>query len=118
MKKLTFIISLLLLPLVASADPVEINGIWYNLVTRLKTAEVIKNPDANIKYSGSIDIPATISCFGNIVPLSDEEIEQIMSINPTTLTQQASQAYDLNGRRIYNSQFIMHRSAEGRLLLA
>ena len=65
MKKLTFILSLLLLPLVASADPVEIDGIWYNLVSRVKTMEVTKNPDENIKYSGSIEIPATVSYNGD-----------------------------------------------------
>ena len=32
MKKLLYTLSLLLLPLLASADPVEIDGIYYNLI--------------------------------------------------------------------------------------
>ncbi|MBR5069642.1 MAG: leucine-rich repeat protein [Bacteroidales bacterium] len=51
----------ILLPMVASADVVEIDGIYYNLVPKAKEAEVSKNPN---KYSGSVDIPATVSYDG------------------------------------------------------
>ncbi len=52
----------MLLPLAASADPVEIDGIWYNLVTRAKTAEVTSMPSG--KYTGDVIIPATVSYEG------------------------------------------------------
>ena len=52
MKKIYFLFLLVLLPLLASADPVEINGIYYNLITKAKQAEVTDNPD---KYTGSVD---------------------------------------------------------------
>ena len=58
MKKNFIFIMMILLPMVVSAEGVEINGIYYNLISKLKTAEVINNPDG---YSGSITVPETIS---------------------------------------------------------
>lgn len=43
--------------MLASAEPVEINGIYFNLATKTQTAEVTSNPN---KYSGSVVIPKTI----------------------------------------------------------
>ena len=40
------------------AETVEIDGIYYNLVTKAKQAEVTINPN---KYSGTVKIPETIS---------------------------------------------------------
>ena len=59
MKKLFLLIMLMLLPMVASADPVEIDGIFYNLVEEEKTAEVTYNP--NSYYHGSVVIPESVS---------------------------------------------------------
>ena len=58
MKKSLFTILLALLPLLASADAVEINGICYNLVKKAKTAEVTSKPGG---YSGKIVIPKTVT---------------------------------------------------------
>ena len=53
-------IAVLLCSLAASAQTkVEINGIWYNLVSKAKQAEVTY-PDGT-EYSGSITIPATVT---------------------------------------------------------
>ena len=49
---------LMVLPLVASADAVEIDGIYYNLITKGNIAEVTSNPN---KYTGSIVIPETVN---------------------------------------------------------
>ena len=46
-----------LLPLMASAEAVEIDGIYYNLNTSGNTAEVTENPN---KYTGSVNIPKTV----------------------------------------------------------
>ena len=54
MKKLIFLFMMTLLPMVASADAVEIGGIYYNLVSKTGVAEVTSNPN---KYSGSVNIP-------------------------------------------------------------
>ena len=46
----------MLLPIMASADAIEIDGIYYNLTTN--AAEVTSNPN---KYTGSIVIPETVN---------------------------------------------------------
>jgi hypothetical protein len=49
MKKQLLLILMTLLPMVASADAVEINGIYYNLVSKIQEAEVTSNPN---QYTG------------------------------------------------------------------
>ena len=61
MKRHLLILFAALLPLVASAEKVEIDGIWYNLVSKVKAAEVTSG---DTKYSGSITIPATVTHDG------------------------------------------------------
>ena len=57
MKKLVFTFVSLLLSLVASADTVLIDGIYYNLIAKAREAEVIQNPN---KYTGCIEIPNSV----------------------------------------------------------
>lgn len=57
MKKQILLFILMLLPMIASADAVEINGIYYNLIEKAKVVEVTVNPN---NYSGKIVIPETI----------------------------------------------------------
>ena len=45
MKKQLLLLAMILLPLVASAETVEINGIYYNLVSKIQEAEVTSNPN-------------------------------------------------------------------------
>lgn len=45
----------------AFAEAVEIDGIYYNLVTKIKEAEVTSNPN---KYIGTVNIPETVSYNG------------------------------------------------------
>ena len=52
----------MLLPMLASADAVEIDGIWYNLISKIKEAEVTKNPNAY--YSGDVVIPPSVTYDG------------------------------------------------------
>ena len=60
MKKHLLFLFTALLPLVASAQTtVEIDGIWYNLVSKAKQAEVTSS-DGD-KYSGSITLTATVT---------------------------------------------------------
>ena len=61
MKKHLLFLLLMLLPMVAIADAVEINGIYYNLLTKGKIAEVTSNPN---KYSGSVGIPEKVEYEG------------------------------------------------------
>ena len=48
----------MLLPIVANADAVEIDGIMYNLDSSTKQAEVMSNPN---KYSGEVIIPDKVA---------------------------------------------------------
>ena len=64
MEKRKHILSMLLLvasclfSINAFAEAVEIDGIYYSLVTKIKQAEVTKNPNG---YTGAIKIPGTVS---------------------------------------------------------
>lgn len=60
MKKVLLSILLTFLPLLASAETVEIDGIWYNLVPKAQEAEVTNNPSGD-KYSGDVDIPLSVT---------------------------------------------------------
>ena len=58
MKKQLLLLVMILLPLVASADAVEIDGIYYNLNTETREAEVTSNPS---KYTGEVTIPDKVT---------------------------------------------------------
>ena len=58
MKQTILSFLLALLPLVASADAVEINGIYYNLIPKGSVAEVTTNPNY---YTGEVTIPETVT---------------------------------------------------------
>ena len=62
MKKQLLLFISLLLPLVASAAAVEIDGIYYNLVSKVKQAEVTSKPSGY--YSGTITIPESVEYDG------------------------------------------------------
>lgn len=55
MKKILLLTIVLLVPMLASADAIEIDGIYYNLIPKGLVAEVTSNPN---KYSGDIVIPS------------------------------------------------------------
>lgn len=57
MRKRLLLLLTMLLPMVTMADPVEINGICYNLIDKGSVAEVTSNPKS---YIGDIVIPETI----------------------------------------------------------
>ena len=61
MKKLFITIVSMLLPMMASADVVEIDGLYYNLISKVKTAEVTSNPN---RYSGNVNIPEKVKHEG------------------------------------------------------
>ncbi len=57
MKRQLLLLAILLMPLMAMADAVEIDGIYYNLNETDKTAEVTKNPNY---YTGDVTIPEIV----------------------------------------------------------
>ena len=62
MKQRLLTILLTIMPLLANAEAVEINGIYYNLVGKSMQAEVTSNPN---RYSGEVVIPATVEYEGS-----------------------------------------------------
>ena len=58
MKRQFLLFVLALLPLLANADAVEIDGIYYNLNTETREAEVTSNPN---KYTGDVAIPDKVT---------------------------------------------------------
>ena len=63
--KRTLLVILTLLPMSVSlwADAVEINGVYYNLIDKIKTAEVTKHPN---HYKGDVTIPDTVEYEGKM----------------------------------------------------
>ena len=61
MKKQLITLIAMLLPLMASADALEIDGIYYNLVSKAKSAEVTSNPN---NYTGEVVIPESVTYEG------------------------------------------------------
>ena len=85
MKKITFLIITMLLPLIAMADAVEVDGIYYNLIAKGNAAEVTKSPS---KYSGSVTIPSTISSGGvdyNVMVIGDEAFAGCLNLTSITM---------------------------------
>ena len=86
MKKVYLLLFLLaLLPFVVNAAPVEINGIYYNLVSKVKTAEVTSNPN---KYSGKVTIPKTVTYGGkvySVTSISDDAFSRCSGLKSITI---------------------------------
>ena len=62
MKKQILLLAMMLLPMVAGAETVEIDGIYYELVSKIKEATVTKKPSGS--YSGSVVIPDSVTYNG------------------------------------------------------
>ena len=89
MKKVYLLFLLAILPLLASAETVEINGIRYNVNPEAKTAEVIRSGSG--EYSGVVVIPQNVT-FNNIAC-------KVTSIGSSAFYN----CYDLNSVTIPNS---------------
>ena len=61
MKKPIILLLMMLLPMVAGAEPVLIDGIYYEFVSEIKEAIVTSNPN---KYKGNVVIPASVTYNG------------------------------------------------------
>lgn len=85
MKRKIFI-ALVMLPMMLFAEEVQINGIWYNMIYKSKTAEVIKNPNNDWSdYSGNISIPETLNYNGENYTVNS--IARLAFCNPSGLKQ-------------------------------
>ncbi len=85
MKKLQLFFVMMLLPMVASADAVEIDGIYYNLVSKAKAAEVTKNPN---KYIGEVVIPEKVTYNDveySVIAIGERAFEGCRSLTSVTI---------------------------------
>lgn len=82
MKKQVLLFSLILLfPMAASADAVKINGIYYNLFSKIKEAEVTNNPNL---YSGRVEIPEWVEYDGikySVTSIGNSAFSNCRSLN-------------------------------------
>ena len=94
MKQSLLTILLLFLPMLANAEVVEIDGIYYqNFVSKLKTIEVTSNPN---KYSGTIVIPKTVSYNGityNVTTIGEKAFYDCIGLNSVKIPLYISKLY-------------------------
>ena len=81
-------------------NPVEIDGIYYNLDIENKTAEVAKHTDYAYGYSGDMTIPTSVSAYGiefAVTSIGDGAFSDNRGIEsltlPNTVTSIAAQAF-------------------------
>ena len=85
MKKLFLLAVLMLFPMLASADAVEINEIYYKLIEKAGQAEVTKNPNS---YSGSVVIPESVVYEGknySVTSISDYAFRDCSGLTSVTI---------------------------------
>lgn len=85
MKKELLLFVMLVLPMLASADAVEINGIYYNLVSKANHAEVTSHPN---KYSGSVVIPEKVIYEGvehSVMSIGDRAFSDCSNLTFVTI---------------------------------
>ena len=91
MKKHLLLLFAALLPLVASAEKVEIGGIWYKLTAETREAEVTfkgDDPYQDRWYSGSITLPATVTYDGvaySVTSIGDDAFMNCISLTAITI---------------------------------
>lgn len=85
MKKILTIFIFAILPLIASADIIEISGIYYDLINKARTAEVTKNPN---NYSGDVVIPPSVEYLGvtyNVTSIGSNAFAYSSDLNSITI---------------------------------
>ena len=101
MKKSILLLFATLLPLVASAEKVEIDGIWYNLDESAKQAEVTSSDGT--EYSGSITIPATVTHNGvnySVTSIGDSAFDRCSNLTAITIPEN-SQLTSIGDKAFY-----------------
>lgn len=73
MKKYFLLLLIPLLPMMMYADGVEIDGIYYELITKIGEAKVIKKPTYLNDYKGNVVIPESVSYNGKQYNVSSIE---------------------------------------------
>ena len=85
MKKQLLLFCMILMPIVASADVVEIDGIYYELITKAKEAKVTHGEQ---KYEGEIVVPAEFTYNDvayKVVSIGDGAFKACYGVTKVTL---------------------------------
>lgn len=85
MKKQFLLSILMILSLVANADPVEIDGVYYNLVSKASVAEVTSNPN---NYEGDVVIPNSVTYDGveyNVTGIGQSAFASCINLSSVTI---------------------------------
>lgn len=83
MKKQLLLSVLMLLPMVAMADAVEIDGIYYDLIAKGHLAKVTSHPEGN--YKGEIIIPESFNYMGESYTVVSIATSAFMHANITSV---------------------------------
>ena len=78
---------MLLLALMANADAVEVDGIYYNLIQKIKSAEVTSMPNDNY-YTGEVTIPPKIIYEGieyNVTSIGNNAFNNCLELTSVTI---------------------------------
>ena len=84
--KRTLLFFLIFLPMLASADAIEIDGIYYKLTEETKVAEVTKNPQ---QCKGDITIPESVEHEGitySVTKIGQMAFEDCSSLTSATIS--------------------------------
>ena len=84
--KRTLLFFLIFLPMLASADAIEIDGIYYKLTEETKVAEVTRNPQ---QYKGDITIPESVEHEGttySVTKIGQRAFEDCSSLTSATIS--------------------------------
>ncbi len=85
MRNILFTLLFVAMPLLVMADAVEIDGIYYNLISKSNIAEVTKNPQ---NYSGNIVIPSEVTFEGEhytVTSISEKAFYQSKGLKSITI---------------------------------
>lgn len=98
-KVLLFVLLLMMPSLSSLAFDVEIDGIYYNIISKGNVAEVTYA--ANVKYSGAVEIPASIMYNGEeypVVAIGEYAFESCHSLKyvsiPKSVTEIGEEAFN------------------------
>ena len=80
--KRTLLFILAFLPMLASADAIEIDGIYYNLDSEAKTAEVTSRPN---QYESDVDIPSSSNQYKGDVDIPESVTNDVVVYSVTSI---------------------------------
>ena len=80
--KRTLLFIMAFLPMLASADAIEIDGIYYNLDSEAKTAEVTSRPN---QYESDVDIPSSSNQYKGDVAIPESVTYDVVVYSVTSI---------------------------------